>query len=318
MRRTPMQRTHPPGGVQHNPGHHKSQGITGRINLFSNISCATASINSLTVKQQFRNMKMRPQLHLILQGAPGSLKSTILEEIATRHNVSPYSYVTYAAMIGTIDPMNGDLLPGLVWQTRRKPLLLDEFRTGERGDTGSIDVLLGVLESGLYKRKVGQRTHPFNDEDGDLYYHAKDGEIEVKTRFPCIIATMKNLDKARSEKYEALAQRCIPIRFTLTPDELDEVLQGKPFYEYRKYDVISDVTISRRDYRRIYDIAKKFRSVNGRFQAVFARAIGDLCRISAVLGYIDLPTSLLVCYLKSGYRIEQALTLAEKNLENYK
>ncbi len=317
MQRTPLRRTHPPGGVQHDPRQHKLRlckpgGVPAAINQFMNISCATDQIDSLTVRQKYRDLAVRPQLHVILQGGPGSLKSTILEEVGAIHNVTPYSYVTYAAMIGSIDPINGDLIPGLVWQTRKKPLLLDEFRTGERGDTGSIDVLLGVLESGRYKRRVGQQTRPFNEEDGDLYYRVKDGEIEVKTRFPCTIATMKNLDKARSEKYRALTQRCIPIRFALEPEELDSILQGKPFYEYRKYDGDREITISRQDYRRILDIAKKFRNVNPKFQEVFARAVGDLCRITAVLGFIDIPLCMLVCHLKADYKIEHALNLVEK------
>lgn len=264
------------------------------------------------MREQYRDQPIRAQLHLLLQGGPGSLKSTILEEVGAKHNVTPYSYVTYAAMIGTIDQITGDLIPGLVWQTRKKPLLLDEFRTGERGDTGSIDVLLGVLESGRYKRKVGQRTRPFNEEDEDLFYRVKDGEIEVKTRFPCIIATMKNLDKSRSEKYDALAQRCIPIRFSFTPEELDGIMQGKSFYTTQKYDVPGRIVISRQDYRLILGITRDFRSSNPDFQQVYARAVGDLCRITAILGFIDVPLCRLVCFLKAGYRIEHALPLIKK------
>lgn len=307
MRRKDLRRTPPRGPIQNKP-----RPVPTAINRLINIACASAQIDSLIVREQYRDQPMRPQLHLLLQSAPGLLKSTILEEVGAKHSVTPYSYVTYAAMIGTIDPISGDLIPGLVWQTRKKPLLLDEFRTGERGDTGSIDVLLGVLESGRYKRKVGQRTRPFNEEDGDLFYRVKDGEIEVKTRFPCIIATMKNLDKCQSVKYEALTQRCILIRFAFTPDELDEIMQGKPFYEYRKYEG-DEVTISRHDYGHMLEIAKKFRFSNPNFQQIFARAVGDLCRITAVLDFIDLPLCQLVCYLKAGYKIEQALSLVEKD-----
>jgi hypothetical protein len=218
-------------------------------------------------------------------------------------------------MIGSIDAITGEPIQGLVWQTRNKPLLLDEFRTGERGDTGSIDVLLGVLETGLYKRKVSQRTHPFDDQDGDLYYRVKDGEIEVKTRFPCIIATMKDLDKVRSDKFRALAQRCIILKFTLTPDELDGILQGQPFYTYKTYDVDDETTISKRDYQHILDVTKKFRANHSSFQSVYARAVGDLCRMTAVLGDIDEKLCLLVCHLKLGYRVGQALTLTQRTDE---
>ena len=215
-------------------------------------------------------------------------------------------------MIGSIDPMTGDLIPGLVWQTRRKPLLLDEFRTGERGDTGSIDVLLGALETGLYKRKVAQRTQVFSEEDGDLYYRVKDGEIEVKTRFSCIIATMKNLDKARSEKYRALAQRCIPIRFTLQPEDLDNILNGKTFYHYHKYDTPRCPVITSAQYKQILRVAKNVRSKNPAFYSEYARAVGDLCRITAVLGHIDLDLLHLVCWLKAGFPLEQALKKTSK------
>ncbi len=128
---------------------------------------------------------------------------------------------------------------------------------------------------------------------------------------------MKNLDKARSEKYQALTQRCIPLRFALGPEELDSILQGKRFYEYRKYDVDREVRISRQDYRRILEFAKKFRDDNPKFQEVFARAVGDLCRITAVLGFIDVRLCVLVCYLKAGYKIEQALNLVEKATKAY-
>jgi len=191
-------------------------------------------------------------------------------------------------------------------------LLLDEFRTGERGDTGSIDVLLGALETGLYKRKVGQRTQVFNEEDGDLYYRVKDGEIEVKTRFSCIIATMKNLDKARSEKYRALTQRCIPIRFTLAPNDLDNILNGKTFYHYHKYEVPKNATITSSQYKQILRITKGVRKEFPMFHSVYARAVGDLCRITAVLGYVDSELLHLVCWVKAGLSLEQALQKARK------
>jgi hypothetical protein len=312
LRRTPLQRTPPPGGVQHNPRQHKWDSVPEAINLFSNISCSTASIDSLTVHQPYRRIQIRPQIHVLLQSAPGSLKSTVLEEIASRHGVSPYSYVTYAAMIGSIDPMTADLIPGLVWQTRRKPLLLDEFRTGERGDTGSIDVLLGTLETGLYKRKVSQRTEVLSEEDGDLYYRVKDGEIEVKTRFSCIIATMKNLDKARSEKYRALVQRCIPIRFALQPEDLDNILNGKTFYHYHKYDAPNNPVIARAQYKQILRVAKDVRTRFPTFHSEYARAVGDTCRITAVLGYVDCDLLHLVCWVKAGLSLDQALQKTRK------
>jgi hypothetical protein len=84
-------------------------------------------------------------------------------------------------MISTIEPNSKALIPGLLSQCRRKPLLLDEFKTGERGDTAAVDVLLGVMEQGYYKRKIGLLSHPYNEPDGQLFYRAENGEIEVRT-----------------------------------------------------------------------------------------------------------------------------------------
>ena len=148
----------------------------------------------------------------------------------------------------------------------------------------------------------------------DLYYRINDGEIEVKTRFPCIIATMKDMDRVRSDKYKALAQRCIPLKFNLTAEELDVILEGKPFYEYHKYDVPEDAVINRREYQEILGIAKEFRKAHSNFQAEYARAVGDLCRIAAVLGNVDFRVSQLVCYLKLGDRVEKALANAAHDI----
>jgi hypothetical protein len=302
-----LRRTHRRVCVQH-----KSQPILDTINRILNIACATVNIESILVKERLKTQSIRPQLHIILQSSPGALKTTILEEIGRVFNVTPYSYATYAAMIGSIDRTTGRVIPGVVWETRRKPLLLDEFRTGERGDAGSIDVLLGVLESGHYKRKIAVRSFPFEDRDRSLFYRIRDGEIEVQTRFPCIIATMKNLDMSRSEKTQALIQRCIRIIYNLPDNVVDAVLQGSRLYYPKSLKVPSHVVISRRDYEKIIQIASEIRSSCPRFKEVHARAVGDLCRIFAVLGKHDTRLYRLVCYLKAGYPIEKAIELAEE------
>jgi hypothetical protein len=290
----------------------KSQPILDIINRILNISCATAGIERLLVKEQFKTQEFRPQLHGLLQSRPGGLKTTYLEEIGRAYNVTPYSYATYAAMIGSIDRMTGRFIPGLVWETRRKPLLLDEFRTGERGDAGAIDVLLGVLESGHYKRKIAVPSALIQERDDPFFYRVENGEIEVQTRFPCIIATMKNLDMARSEKVRALVQRCIPIRYDLPNEVVDAALQGSTLYHAHKYAPQTDVVINRRDYRKIIELARKIRYCEPGFKEVYTRSVGDLCRIYAVLGYHDMRLYRIVSYLKAGYHIEKAIELAEE------
>jgi hypothetical protein len=276
------------------------------------LACASARIDKLDVKERLGTKQIRPQIHVLLQSKPGTLKTTILEEIGYAYNETPYSFITYAGTIGSIDRTTGRVIPGVVWENRRKPLLLDEFRTGERGDAGAVDVLLGVLESGMYKRKIGIPCMPLEEKDGDLYYRVVDGEIGVRTRFPCIIATMRNLDLARSEKLRALIQRCIPIRYDLPDEDVDRTLQGFRLYHPEKIETSQNVVVSRTSYQKIINLAREIRSTQPRFREVYARAVGDLCRIFAVQGRHDMWLYRLVCYLKTGYYVDKAIELAEE------
>lgn len=283
------------------------------INRILNIACASSTIITLQVKEKFKTQPIRPQLHVLLQSRPGALKTTILEEIGHAYNVTPYSYVTHAAMIGSIDRTTGQVIPGVVWESRKRPLLLDEFRSGERGDAGAIDVLLGVLESGHYKRKIAILGQNFEDADGALYFRVKNGEIEVQTRFPCIIATMKNLDMSRSDKVRALLTRCIPVRYDLPDDVVDAALQGSQIYHLHKLNPAREVIINQRDYDIAIHTAREIRAIKRGFKENYTRAVGDLCRIFAVLGRHDLELYRLVCYLRAGCYIEEAIRLSKEN-----
>ncbi len=291
------------------PVHHKSP--LEIISLFTSIAGDSSKINELRVQQGNRQQSYRPDLNLILRSDPGSFKSTILHSVGEIYGVKPYSNVTYPAMIGSINPNTGKLSPGAVWQTRNKPLLLDEFKTGERGDSLAVDVLLGVMEHGYYKRKIGLPSIDQYEEDGPLFYRIENGEIEVKTRFPTIIATMKNWEMTRSGKYAALTQRCVPIRYSLDSDVIDAVLDGAPVFKYHKFHPSPRITISGGGFKRLRKIAAEIREEKEEFKAVYTRAIGDLCRIYAVTRNFDTELFSLVCYLKAGLSLKGA----QKELE---
>lgn len=318
MRRTDLRRTHPRGAraPQNSRGHvhHKSEALLGVISNLISIACASSTIETLRVKQHKVLKPLRPQLHVILRSDPGSFKSTLLHAVGEKYSVTPYSSVTYPAMIGTVDQNTGKLIPGLVWITRNRPLLLDEFKTGERGDSAAVDVLLGTMEHGYYKRKVGLRSDHYYEEDGSLFYRVDNGEIEVRTRFPAIIATMKNWDMARSGKYEALTQRCIPIRYSLDNSTIDAVLDGtQMIYKRREYHPSRHVIMTRKDYLEICRLAANVRDKSENFRNVYTRAIGDLCRILSVTGQFDSQLFRLVCYLKAGLSLEQALHSSQES-----
>jgi len=294
--------------------HHKSAGALEVISSIVSIACASSQMESLQVRQGDKLQSLRPQVHLIIRSDPGYFKSTILQGVGRQFGITPYSNVTFPAMIGTIDQSTGKIVPGLVWQTRNKPLLLDEFKTGERGDSASVDVLLGTMEDGHYKRKIGLRSDSCYEEDGPLFYRVEKGEIEVQTRFSSIIATMKNWDMARSGKYAALTQRCIPVRYSLDDETVDDVLDGKQIpYKHREYRSPRNARIGRGDYQRIRKLASDLRDNNEPFRKVYTRAIGDLCRILAVTGRFSPELFRLVCHLKSGLSLEQTLQRLERS-----
>jgi hypothetical protein len=282
------------------------------MNQCLNVTCSSTDIETLLVKEKYKTQQIRSQLNIILQSKPGMLKTTILEEIGRCYKVTPYSYATYAAMIGSINRTTGQVIPGLVWETRKKPLLLDEFRTGERGDAGAIDVLLGVTESGHYKRRIALASETVEEKDGPLYYRIKGGEIEVQTRFACIISTMKNLDMSRSDRIRALVQRCIPLKYDLPKEVVDAALQGSPIYHPQKYNPPKMVIINRKDYDKIIQVASEIRDSESKFNEAYSRSIGDLCRIFAVIGRHDLQFYRLVCFLKAEYSVEVAMEKAKE------
>jgi hypothetical protein len=137
-------------------------------------------------------------------------------------------------MIGTIEPNSKDLIPGLVWQCRKKPLLLDEFKTGERGDTAAVDAVV------------------------------------------------------------------------------DSVLEGAHVFILHQFAPCPYAKIGNKDFQRIRAIAAEVRESpprNKEFRHVYARSIGDLCRIFAVTRHFDQQLFRLVCYLKAGVELGQTLTL---------
>jgi hypothetical protein len=310
LKRTALRRTPTGYPIRHKPQlptYATNPRTLDVVSKLVSISCASSKIEELQVQQRTTTQLLRPQLHIILRSEPGSFKSTILHAVGKTWNVTPYSNVTSPAMIGTIDQSNGRLIPGLVWQTRNKPLLLDEFKTSERGDQAAVDVLLGTMETGYYKRKIGLPSAYSYEKDGALFYRVENGEIEVQTRFSAIIATMKNWDMERSGKYAALTQRCIPIRYSLDNATIDAVLDGEATYRHYEYSPPRTVLLPDREFTRIRSLANEVRSRNEQLRSVYVRAIDDLCRIRAVTGKFDPELSRIACNLKAGLHLEQAL-----------
>jgi hypothetical protein len=104
-------------------------------------------------------------------------------------------------------------------------------------------------------------------------------------------------------------QRCVPIRYKLGDSAVDAILDGTPVFRHYQFTPKPHVRISRKDFLRIRKVAAEVRENPPKqdFRPVYARAIGDLCRIYAVTGLFDERFFRVVCHLKAGLELEQAL-----------
>lgn len=144
-------------------------------------------------------------LHLFISAPFGEFKSTLLKEINQAYPSKIYTHLTFPSLIGSIDKHTKQIIPAAAWECRNKLMLLDEF-IATRPSLVS-QTLLQLLEDQYYSRKIAVYSADLNEEDGDLFFRVKQGSIEVKTRFLCIMATMKNIKKAREYAFKALLSR---------------------------------------------------------------------------------------------------------------
>jgi hypothetical protein len=142
-----------------------------------------------------------------------------------------------------------------------------------------------------------------NEEENSLFFKVKSGNIEVKTRFSCIIATMKDIRRAKEQIFQALISRCIPIRYEMSKEEIDQVLDGKKLISPENYDVKEVVEISTEDYTHIKEVINEEIEMGNVRNAkqVLGRTIGDCCRIFAVLGKHDEKLYRTILRLKASY-----------------
>jgi hypothetical protein len=261
--------------------------ILSTLNRLINISGSSLRIKKLVIKEPYRDYELRPQLHLLISAPFGELKSTVLKEVTRIYPAKIYTHITFPSLVGSIDRSTKQIIPAATWECRHKIMILDEYTATK--PTMVTDVLLQLLEDGYYSRKIATYSADLNETDGDLFFRVKSGSIEVKTRFACLIATMKNVRKAREYIFKALLSRCIPICYKMTKKEIDQVLDGKRLIKKEVYKPRKVVKISTQNYmhiRKVLDRAIELFSIK-RPEQILARAVGDCCRCFAVLGRHD-------------------------------
>jgi len=264
------------------------------IDKIVNICLASSKIRKLIIKEPKCEYSMRPTIHLFLRSQIGSGKSTILNGIAKEVKSQVMTEITQAGLIGTIDGQTKQLIPAKAWECRNNLLLLDEFKIA-RNDWG---VFLQLLESQTWDKKFGMFSAPKEEKDGDLFFGVKDGNIRLKTRFSCIIATMKRLEFMRGQDFRAFLSRCLIHQYHFGLADLDFILQGHKIFEIN-HKLINrcakkkEIIVSRKNYKIILEFVKEiFRTSDVPAQTkeeLLLRCVGDCCRIFAVLGKHDKP-----------------------------
>jgi hypothetical protein len=112
----------------------------------------------------------------------------------------------------------------------------------------------------------------------------------MKTRFACIVATMKKFEFQRRQAFRAFVTRCVPYMFDLDEKDLEEIAEGIKIFNYVEVKPEEEIIISHNVYRRIMRYVKEGLSaceVPWIKKELYLRSIGDLCRVYAVWGKND-------------------------------
>jgi hypothetical protein len=271
------------------------------LNKLVNIAAHSVKIKKLITKEPYKDYEMRPQLHILISAPSGEMKSTILREISQYYPSKIITDLTFPSLVGSIDRTTKQIIPAAVWECRNKLMLLDEY-TSTR-ESLVTRALLQLLEDQYYSRKIATYSADLNEEDGDLFFKVKSGNIEVKTRFSCIIATMRNIERAGEQVFRALVSRCTPIRYEMSEEEIKQVLEGRKLIYPEKFDVEEIVEIPTEEYKRIIEVVSEEikRSNERNAKQVLARTVGDCCRVFAVLGKHDEGLYRTIVRLKVRY-----------------
>lgn len=245
---------------------------------------STSFIKSLTVKQEGGEKRLRGNIHLFLRADSGSFKSTILAELGEYFKVDTHELITSAGLVGTIDK-NQNIIPGECWRVRNKLLLLDEFNVD--GDNSCVSPLLSLLEDQKYKKSFGRFANDLKEKEKDLFFEVKKGEMRIKTRFSCVICSMRKIEKNRSVNLGALLSRCIVVPYDLDAGEIKHVMNGHKLLNIEKcpFKKPFDFTVCKADYNKIMECVDSFPGLDMKKQ--YARTIGDCCRAFVVLGKHD-------------------------------
>lgn len=262
--------------------------ISEDLSFLINSCAATAKIKQIVVEEEEENFLLRSSMHLLLLAPIGQIKSTILSQIAGQTKREVITEITRAGLVGSLDSKTIQIIPGTAWECRNSLMILDEFSFGRKKE--GWEVFLQLLESQSWGKRIGMFSADQRIEDEDLYFNVGKGRIDLKTRFSCIVATMKNFEFQRGQNFRAFVSRCVPFTFNLKEEDLDKIAEGKKLYKVYKYSPEPVVYIKNSKYKQIKrTVWKELKKCSLEYvrKELFLRSLGDCCRIYAATGKND-------------------------------
>lgn len=269
--------------------HHLAQHQITDLEKLLGAAIASAKIKHLTLQETHSNFDLRPQIHLILRSPTGSMKSTVLGMISKQLQVPVITETTIPGLVGTVDSDTHQWIPGAAWNAKNSMLLMDEFRFDKHAE--SYIPLLALLEDQRYNRRLGLFSVATEHIDGDLSLIYLNGEVNLKTRFSCVVASMKRFELFRSDFFKAFVNRCIPFEYQFNYEALTGFAQGKYRLNIPDYGPKPEVFIPRRKYFKFIEFVKRtiktYPASEDSKAENFLRSVGEVCRLYAATGRED-------------------------------
>lgn len=255
------------------------------LNKFVNLGCSSAKVEKITVNRfNGEPREIRPQINLFLSARYGEFKSSIMRSAQKCYGGVYRWDMSYAGLVGSVDKNTGELVDSLAWEARGKTLFVDEFHKDRYGYLWN--AFRALLEGDEYARSISMKkiSQPPNKWK-DCYYKIQKGSICIKSRFATIMASMYPL-KIWTEDVSttAVLDRCIPVRYHVTPEQMYQIMEGKQIFRYEPYSPEPEIIISASAHNEILHFWK---ANTPKEQKLDPRAFDNLLRTFAVIGNHD-------------------------------
>lgn len=249
--------------------------------ILINIAISTIKLKSLKTPYA----TIRPSLHVVMCGNVGSMKSTILKQICDKLKTTYTLNLTSPNIVGSVDKTTGQPVLPSIWDSRNSILGIDDFYTHSKDyNRNALMNLLTVMEFPEFIKRMGYRCNDYTKRDKGLYIIVKDNQIKIKTKFNLFMNTMINMDRPqRMIELEALKTRCMVIPYYPDVEEIGRIARGEPVFFYKKIEPKNKhCVIDNKTYEDILNYIERHKHITAQN---YMRTLGDLCRITAIVGY---------------------------------